>query len=254
MTEWTMIPLSQIGYDPEYYPRVDRKADWLTVHRYKEAVKSHPEKADPSNPGAFPPVIVVKTTGYEWPYLYLDGLHRGSAFASAGLESIAAIIERLPKSRWLARSAELNIDSKRPLDSGDKRWIATKLASDGWESGKIANLLCMENASFEKLMATNITKLTQTSAKHIRPGRSNRQIGDAHYGFLKAPFTDVSGTGNAQTALRMQDRVASREAIQIVESFVALLESKAIDPTDERIAERLQRAAELLETLIAVAA
>lgn len=253
MPEWTMIPLSRIGYDPEYYPRVNGDADWMTIHRYKEAVSTHPDKADPSNPGAFPAVVVVRATGYEWPYLYLDGLHRGTAFASAGLEKIAAVVERLPKSRWLERSVELNIDGKRTLDSGDKRWVATRLAADGWKPEKIASLLCMEQASFEKLVATNITKLTQSSAKLIRSGRSNRQIGGEHYGFLKAPFTDVSGTGNAQKALRMQDRVASREALQIVESFVALLESKAVDLTDERIADGLRRASDLIGRL-AVAA
>lgn len=192
-----VLPLDQIGYDPEYYPRVNGKEDWLTVHRYKEALKAHPWKADASKPGSFPPVIVVKTAGYQWSYLLLDGLHRVRAWSAAGLEKIPAVIETLPKSKWLERSVELNIDSKRPLDSGDKRWVATKLTAAGWKAGAIAALLCMEQGSFEKLVSTNIQKLTQASAKNIVTGRSNRQVGEDHIGFLKAPFTGVSGTGNA---------------------------------------------------------
>jgi hypothetical protein len=98
----TMLPLDQIGYDPEYYPRVNGKEDWLTVHRYKEAIKAHPWKAKPKEAGAFPAVVVAKATGYDWPYILLDGLHRVRAFSAAGLESIAAIVEHLPKSFQLA--------------------------------------------------------------------------------------------------------------------------------------------------------
>lgn len=243
---FSQLPLEQIGYDPAYYPRVNGKEDWLTVHRYKEAVKSQPWKADASRQGSFPAVIVVKATGYEWPYILLDGLHRVRAWSAAGLKSIAAIVEHLPKSKWLERSVELNIDSKRPLDSGDKRWVATKLTADGWKAGDIASLLCMEADSFKKLMATNVQKLTQASAKSILPGRSNRQVGDENFGFLKAPFRDVTGIGNAQRALRTQASVSCREAKQIIESFISLLESKAIDFTDESTASLLSRADELL--------
>lgn len=242
----TLLPLDQIGYDPAYYPRVDGREDWLTVHRYKEAIKSQPWRADASRAGAFPPVVVAKATGYDFPYVLLDGLHRLKAFGGAGRDKIAATIEHIPKSKWLARSVELNIDSKRPLDSGDKRFVATALRADGWKDGDIASLLCMEPDSFKKLVATNVQKLTASSAKSIPFGRSNRVIADEHIGFLKAPFSGVSGTGNAQRALRNQASVSSRESIQIIESFVALLESKAIDFTDERVAELLERANTLL--------
>lgn len=245
MSKFVQLPLDQIGYDPEYYPRVNGKEDWLTVHRYKEALKSQPYKADANQTGAFPPIIVVKTTGYDWAYLILDGLHRLKAFEAVGLEKIPATIEALPKSKWLERSVELNIDSKRPLDSGDKRWVATKLMADGWKPGQVASLLCMERASFDKLVATNITKLTQASAKNILPGRSNRQVGKDHVGFLKAPFRDVTA-GNAQKALKTQAAVSCRESVQIIESFVALLEAKVIDVTDERTAELLLRVRELI--------
>lgn len=247
MSKFTLLPIDQIGYDPEFYPRVNGKEDWLTVHRYKEVLGSAPWKSDASKPGAFPPVIVVKASGYDWTYLILDGLHRLRAWEAAGLERIPAVIEALPKSKWLERSVELNVDSKRPLDSGDKRWVATKLMADGWTVSKVATLLCMEKASLEKLVATNITKLTQSSAKNILRGRSNREVNGEHYGFLKAPFSPISGTGNAQKALRTQAAVSCREANQIIESFIALLESRAIDPTDEHTSGLLNRVRELLE-------
>jgi hypothetical protein len=111
----------------------------------------------------------------------------------------------------------------------------------------------MEGESFKKLMATNVQKLTQASAKSILQGRSNRQIGGDNIGFLKAPFTDVSGTGNAQKALRNQSSVSCREAAQVIESFVALLEAKAIDMSNERVAGLMLRVRELLECEVAAA-
>lgn len=247
-----LLDLDKIGYDPEYYPRVNGKEDWLTVHRYKEALLSHPDKAKPGSPGAFPEVVVVKAVGYDWPYILLDGLHRARSFSAAGYDQIGAIIERLPQSKWLERSVELNIDSKRALDSGDKRWVASRLTADGWKPEKIAALLCMETGSFEKLMATSVQKLTKASSESIPMGRSNRRIGKEHVGFLKPPFSGLSGTANAQKALRAQSAVSSRDTLQIVESFIALLESRAVDLTDEHLHERLTVAGALLDERLAV--
>lgn len=253
MAKVEMLPLDQIGFDPEYYPRVNGKADWLNINKYKEALKTHPEKADYRREGAFPPIVVVKATGYDWQYLTLDGVHRQSAFAAAGLDKIAAVVEHIPQSKWLARSAELNVDGKMPLGSGDKRWVASKLLDQGFEKEKISELLCMEPASFERLMATNIEKLTAASSKSIPVGRANRQVGKNHIGFLKAPFTSISGTANAQRALASQQSVSAMESAQIIESFIALLESRAMDTHDEHVVERLRKAGELLDKLLAAA-
>lgn len=253
MSETSLLPLDQLGFDPEYYPRVNGKADWLTIHRYKEALKSQPWKSDHRRDGAFPPVIVVKATGYDWQYLILDGVHRVSAFTAVGLQKIAATIERIPQSKWLARSAELNVDGKVPLGSGDKRWVASKLLAQGFEKEKVSELLCMEIGSFDRLMATNIERLTASSSKSIPMGRANRVIGKHHVGFLKSPFTSISGTANAQKALASQQLVSARESEQIIESFIALLESKAVDTHDDNVLNRLKKAGELLDKLMAIA-
>lgn len=244
------IAISQIGYDPQFYPRVNGAEDWLTVHRYKESLKCQPWKADANNEGAFPPIVVVKTTGYEWPYLLIDGLHRIGAFSGAGYDAIWANVERLPKSKWLERSVELNIAGKRPLDSGDKRWVATRLAEIGWKPERIAGLLEMEKASFEKLMSTGIQKLTKAASRSIPVGRSNRQIDGHSVGFLKVPFTDVTGTGNALKTLALQSSVSSRNSRQIIESFVALLESGCIDYTDEWTVERIEAIRNLIDKML----
>lgn len=242
-----LIPIAQIGYDQKFYPRANGREDWLTVHRYKEALVAHPWKADARRTGAFPPVVVVKADGYEWPYVLLDGLHRDRAFAAAGLESIWAVVEKLPRSKWLERSVELNVAGKRPLDSGDKRWVATRLTEEGWHPGKIAALLDMAPASFEKLVSTGIHKLSKAAAARIPEGRSNRQVNGDRYGFLKSPFLDVTGTANAVAALESQAPVSAHDAGQIVESFISLLGSGCIDPTDEDLVERLRLARRLLD-------
>lgn len=241
-----LIDISRIGYDKKFYPRVNGKEDWLTVTRYKDALISHPWKADSRKKGAFPPVVLVRATGYDSPYLLLDGLHRLRAFHGAGQEKIWGNIERLPQSKWLARSVELNIAGQRPLDSGDKRWVASTLIADGWSKGEVAGLLEMQECSFERLISAGCQKLTKTQSEMLPIGRANRQINGNHYGFLKAPFLEATGTSNAVSVLESQSSVSSGEPRQIVDSFLALLESGLIDETDEYIAERMERIKELL--------
>lgn len=251
MSNHQTLDISQIGYDPEYYPRVNGKEDWYVVNVYKDALLATPGKANPSRRNSFPPVVVVSvTTGYEFPYLLLDGLHRVRAFHAAGRKQIAAYVERLPQSQWLRRSVELNVDGKVPLGAGDKRWVAKKLQAGGMENDEIATLLCMTDTSFTKLMASNIERLTQTSARRIPAGRSHRQVGEDHLGFIKAPFSAVSGTANAQRALATQSAVPSRTDTQVLRSFVSLLEARAIDVRDEETLGLLRRAHELLDHLL----
>jgi hypothetical protein len=53
--------------------------------------------------------------------------------------------------------------------------------------------------------------------------------------------------------LRTQASVSSRDSIQIVESFIALLESRAFDITDEHFQSRLTVAGQLLDDVLAAA-
>jgi len=235
-----MLPIDSIGFDPEFYPRVNGKEDWLTVLRYKEALESHAEKADPSIPGAFPACHVIKAPGFDFPHLLLDGLHRLRAFTAAGYEELPCVIENLPRSKWLARSVELNIDSKRPLDSGDKRWIAHKLAAENWKPERIAKLLCMRIESYDKIVSSRCQRITSVSGKKAPLGRAHRVIGGNHFGFLKSPFENLSGTANAQIALARQQSVSARNIEQIVASFAALLETHCLDLTDESLVENLR--------------
>lgn len=244
------LEIKQVGYDQNFYPRANGKEDWLTVFRYKEAIVAHPWKADVRKRMAFPPIVVVRSTGYDWPYLLLDGLHRLRAFHNAGHEKIWAEVERLPQSKWLARSVELNIDSKRALDAGDKRWVAMRLKEDGWEDGQVATLLEMEPSSFQKLVSTGCQRLTAKQAEMVPEGRGNRKINGDRYGFLKAPFADATGTANAIPVLQSQGKVSSREPMQIVDSFLALLESGCVDMTNEELVEKLKSARSMLKRLM----
>lgn len=244
------IEISKIGYDPQYYPRVNGKEDWVTVHRYKEVLTSTTGKEDANNEGAFPPIRLVKATGEEYVFMVLDGLHRLRAFHKAGLTQIWAIIERIPKSKWLIRSVQLNVSSKRALDSGDKAWIAKKLQSDGHSIQKIAGILEMEVCSIEKLMATRIEKVTASESKCRPVGRGNRKVNGGSYGFLKAPFAETSGTANAKEALEVQGIVASRDTKQIVSSFLAVLRAKTIDLTDTETEEYMIEIKRLVAVLV----
>jgi hypothetical protein len=247
------IHLDQIGYDPKYYPRVNGKEDWYTVNIYKDALLAKPSLAfawTPDHPErGFPPVVLVRATAKKWPYLLLDGLHRLRTYHAAEYDEIPAVVERLPESKWFARSAELNVISKRGLDKGDKAWIAKRLEADGYTFKEAADLLHMRVESLERIVADCTVKLKASGAKNIPNGRGNREVDGKHFGFLKAPFAEFAGTTTAETALSSQGPVASMDALGILDSCVAVLEC-GVDMTDEEVVQRIERIRALLPTAV----
>ena len=238
------IRLSQVKIDAKYYPRVNGKADWITVLRYKEALEVDPSLADPKgNRDAFPPIIVVAIPGGG--FVLLDGLHRIRAFAAAGQTAIYAEVEKLPKSKWLARSVELNAKNARPFDSGDKIWIHKRLASEGYKIKDIASLLGMKIDSLERITIGRCQKLTAKQAKGLPEGRANRKVNGNHYGFLKAPVADAANTDRAVSALLGQHSISSRTVRQVLDAALAVFENGVIDMTDEQVSEKVARLAEL---------
>lgn len=251
------IRIDQVTYDPHYYPRANGREDWYRVNKMKDALLVDPRKADANrkttaNWRPFPPIVVVQLVGpgRKSTYLILDGLHRLKAFAAAGLDHIWVEIEKLPKSKWLFRSAELNVDEKRGLDTGDKAWICSRLEADGYKRPAIAALFQMHIETLDKIMTTRCQKVRVADAKKLPTGRSNRRVNGGHVGFLKAPFADLAGTDKGRIALRKQQSCTSRDVAQILDAFIAVLESHALDMTDEAIAARVSTIQEHLGALV----
>jgi hypothetical protein len=228
------IPLTEIGYDPDFYPRVNGKEDWRTVFRYSDALLADPARQ-------LPPIVVVVATAKAWAYMLLDGLHRIRAYYRAGRESIPAVVERLPRSKWFARSVELNAAHGRPLDSGDRAYIATRLRKDGYDAGQVAALLQMRVESLEKIVAGRVCRISAKASKSIPGGRGNRKMNGEHYGFLKAPFAGSGASpATAEAALAAQGPVSAMDAAHVLDSAIAVLEC-GVDLADEDIAARVQR-------------
>jgi hypothetical protein len=235
------IPIDRIGYDPRYYPRVNGSEDWLTVHRYTDTLKADDKKE-------FPPIHVARATGKPYEYILLDGVHRTKSYHNAKRETIPAIVETLPQSKWFARSAELNVGHGRPLDSGDKAWIAIRLEEDGYTIGQAAALLQMRVESLEKIKADHVVKIKARASKKIPIGRSNRQVGEQNFGFLKSAFKDHAGHASAQGVLDVQGAVTSRTTLNILDSCIAALEA-GVDMTDEEVVARIERMRVLMAKL-----
>jgi hypothetical protein len=201
----------------------------------------------------FPPIHVVKTAfshgNKDFAYLIIDGLHRIRAHAAAEFTEIFAIVEHIPQSKWFARSVELNADSKRALDSGDRAYILKRLTIDGYTTAQVAKLLNMEVGSLERMEVKSIQKLSAKDGGLIPMGRSNREIGDGNFGFLKAPFAEVTGTNRGAATLKVQAAVSAGNAIQILDSMLALLISGSLDLTDDEVAGRITKIQELLQEL-----
>jgi len=256
------IKISDVGYEPKYYPRVNAQEDWFTVNVYKDALVADPRRSDSKRYPhiAFPPIHVVRATPKTFrknPYKYMviDGLHRLRAFYAAGRTEIYAEVESLPESKWFARSVELNVASKRAFDTGDKAFIAKRLQEDGWEIKDVASLLLMRVESLEKIFISRCQKLRVTElVKAGREHRGNRKVNGAHYGFLKAPYAEagISGTSKGLEALTYQGSTTSTDVLQILDSFLGVLETGILDLSNEEVKARVERIAELVSELALV--
>ncbi len=232
------LKVDAIDYDPQYYPRVTGKSDWFTVNVYKDALLANPCKADPKqNPDvAFPPVVVVQKPGGRR-YMLIDGLHRLEAFSAAKHDCIYAEVERLPQSKWLARSVELNVCGHRNLEVSDKAWVAVRLESEGWGIKKVAGLLHMQVESLEKIKVERTRLLSAKAAKRIPPGRGNRKVNGGNVGFLKSPFCSVASSSNVIEALSSQGPCSNRTALAAVDTVISVIRSNAMDLTDVEVME-----------------
>lgn len=247
------ISISDVGYEPKYYPRVNGHENWLTVLRYSNHLKVDPRRADPTKHSniAFPPITVVKASPKVWkkkkfPYMLLDGLHRIRAFHSADLTEIYAEVETLPESKWFARSVELNVDSKLPFDTGDLAFIAKRLEADGWSMDAIAKHLLIKVDALQKIYVTRCQKIKITKAtKNTVESRASREIGGERFGFLKSPLAKagLAGTSKGQQALLVQDSVNDSSVISILDSFLAILEGGIVDLSDDAVAGRMAKIA-----------
>jgi hypothetical protein len=231
------IRLDQIGCDPKFYPRVNGEADWMVVHRYKQALQTGSK---------FPPITVFPATGCEWKYQLGDGAHRLRSHMQAGLDEIEATVERIPQSKWFARSVELNAIHGRGLDTGDKAWIGERLQEDGYSLEDAARMLRMPVESLEKIIDSRVVKLTGKARKMIPEGRSHRELERGAFGFLKAPLIGANGTAQAMAALESQSRVASRDVADILDSFISVLRSGVLDMSNADIATKMSVIRELL--------
>lgn len=237
------MDLNQIDYDKKYYPRYKGTSDWMIVHRYAEALQTEPTKE-------FPPVVIVRATSFKVPYMLIDGVHRLHAYLKVGRQKIPVEIERIPRSKWLARSVELNSTHGRSLDSLDKASIATRLKEEGWEIRDVAKLLHMRVESLEKIVVERCVKLRVEDTQLITASGACHKIGNDHYGFLKAPLKGVSSRKEILEALQTQHSVTSHDVLAILDSMICVLRSGVVDMEDEEISSCVKEIHQLLLEII----
>lgn len=245
MSTILMLNVSEIGYDQHYYPRVNGAPDWITILRYTESLLTNPAPF-----AGFPPIVVVRCTGRQEPYLLIDGLHRLRAAIKAELEQVPVIVERIPQSKWLARSVELNAVHGRPLDTGDKAWIVSRLKEEGWELSDIAGLMKMRVESLEKIYVSRCQKISSAEAEAIPVGRSNRTLlNGKHVGYLKAPLIGTTSKQQTIDALATQHSVTSHDVDAILDSMISVLTAGAVDVSVEKTAAKVASIRKLLREL-----
>lgn len=245
------LPLEKIGVDPRYYPRVGGKPDWYSVHVYADALKADPRKADPKagpkvNP--FPPVKVIRRAGWDFPFMLIDGLHRMGAHRQAGFEVIAAEIERLPKSKWLARAVELNVHQEhRNFEPRDKAMIAEYLAADGWTEKKIAGLLQMPIESLIRIRG-RVQRVSKSEAKRLtKQGVPVHDSNGHRFAVSKAAVGKAMASGSVVKAMSSQGPMHTASYEGVLDECIAVLESGVVDPKVAEVLERLETIEQLIQ-------
>jgi len=238
MPKTQQLPIDKIGYDPAFYPRVNGREDWMTVYRYSESLTAD-AKLQLCGPSGDSPPVVVRRHKWDHPYMLIDGLHRMRAYYRAKRDSLPCRVERIPESKWFARSVELNLTHGLVLSAGDKSWIAVKLTHDGWHDDKICGLLKIRSSLLEKFRARAV------KIKSAGTGKRERQVNGDRYTFLKPPLDQFAGTATAERVAANQDTMVGRTVIQILDSAIQLLQN-GVDMSNEEVRERVDRLAKLV--------
>jgi hypothetical protein len=227
----TQIPLNEIDFNEDYYPRWMTTTDWRHVLGLLNALKAN-QQLDPID-------VARSHKRGTLRYMCLDGFHRIDAHRKHGLNTINATIHQIPPTRWLETAITLNIKRKKSLSGIDIAHNSARLDRLGMPKAKQAQLMHLPVKSLEAIRAKHITLITAN--KGITQPTANIDTI-----ITKAPLHHVVGkTRLAKAAANRQAAIIGEDTNQTLDSLIALLQI-GIDTTNPHTMEKLQTIYELL--------
>jgi hypothetical protein len=197
--------------DSNLYPRA--KQDWFTAYKYAEAMKV---------PGgrAFPPILVGL---YGDQYIVVDGAHRIWAAKTNKQTEIDAIVRYYSSDKDLYRDAVVaNAFHGRQFSTQEKVVIINRLKDYDFASVEIAQMM-------------GIQEIKMTGFVSTRMARSSQGMDVA----LKAPLTNLADTEISEQVESIQSGFTAGSQLQIVNEFLGLLNTGAVDISNKVLRTRL---------------
>ena len=228
MKNLKLLKIEELVFEEEFYPRM--QVDWMTVHRYAEAMKIGNE---------FPPITVCHWKG-KW--FVIDGWHRAQAYKRIGIEMVQAEVLNLKTKKDIYLEAvKRNAYHGRPFSMQERVKIIARLEE-----------LKVEKATIENLVGIPINKWKRVKSR-VLTTPSGKKV------FLKAPVApkarELSENGvvpeNIAKAIEdSQEHLSVRTQIHLLDQFIDLLESRMLDLGNKEVLEKLEKVYELVAEIL----
>lgn len=221
------LPIDSVVFDPDIYPRVFRDADWITVARYCDAMRSGCE---------FPAILVIPDPNNSSNFLLIDGYHRWRSKKRLKAETITAYVDenlaKQPRDEWFRKAAELNRDSKRALTSQDHAYVAKRLQDSGFSLKIIAETLGTIKSRIDTLLATRIV-----------------EAGDGSFTAVKSTFGPLVGSRKEGQIEGLQKPLAAMNVYAALDQAISVLRAGLVRMADPLAEKRVLELMVLLEEL-----
>lgn len=218
-TSTKVIPIEQAICDKKYYPR--KYVDWVTIARYKGAMKTGAE---------FPDVVVAL---FKKKLIVVDGFHRLEAMRQLKKTHVqATILKGLNEKQIYVESVNRNMNHGRQFSGIERLQIIINLKN--W-----------------KMSMEQISDIVRIPVENIEPYlvKRTRRISDngGSMAILKPSVKTGGSFSITRGQAEEQDDIGGGQQLRIIEGFYALLKNDWLDMDRPAIADIVKKVKKLLD-------
>lgn len=222
-----LLSTDELVYDEKLYPRINE--DWVTIARYKNAMKSGAE---------FPPIIVVKRKN-DNKYVVIDGRHRIEATRGLKEKHIQAeVVSGMNAKQLYELAVKSNITHGKQFSTQEVTKIVITLKDFKYDLKDISKIVRLPIEDIEPFIAKRVIHITDNSG-------INKLIA------IKSPLKYMAGQTftDVQFKQNQQEHFSSRSQIQVLEQVIMLIKNDWINKFNPQIREKIIKLKELINKL-----
>lgn len=213
----TSVPLSEIVFDRELYPRAT--VFWQTSFEYSQEMKAGAK---------FPPIVLALHKGKK---ILIDGKHRFEAHKLLKLEKIEAeIYTGWNRKKMFEESILRNISHGKALSPYEKRTIALKLRNMKYNFNQISKIIQVPMDKLETFIAQRlVNSITGETIKEVVVKSELKHLAGKEY-----------SPKQMQVIEEAQDSMHQQSQLNLLNSLISLIENGLLNTDDEKISERFE--------------